>query len=104
MRHWKQHWDPDADLVFLRSMKIGEGVKPGDPVTPAMRQQLGLPRLRRFWRAQVVGLADFDPTSRSRKIEATITCKGHGWYNVLLPNGEFHENVRTRKAAEDLCQ
>lgn len=68
MRHWKQQWDPNAALVFLKRLRMGDDpenpyVLPGDPVTKAIRAKLGTNRLRRWWEARVVGLADWLPNS-----------------------------------------
>ncbi len=66
VRHWKQRYDPDAKFVFLKRLKLGLNVKkpwvlPGDPV-PTGDVRLGRGRLKRWWEAGIIGLADFvDP-------------------------------------------
>lgn len=61
-RHWKQRWNPDAEFVFLKRLKLGieghEFVQPGDPVPKA--HPLIRNRLRRWWAAEIIGLADFE--------------------------------------------
>jgi hypothetical protein len=64
MRHWRQRWDPEAELVFLRRLRMGDDperpfVLPGDPVTSEIRTKLGTHRLRRWWDAGAVGLANW---------------------------------------------
>jgi hypothetical protein len=71
-RHWKQHWDADADYIFLRRLRMDGGsipnfVLPGDPVTEEIKQKLGMARVRRWWDNETIGLANFDPTQRSRR-------------------------------------
>lgn len=81
MRHWKQKWDPNADLVFAKRLKLGldpenPWVEPGDPVPKCRRhkarivenerrvksdgQYLGIHRLYMWFRAGIVELADFE--------------------------------------------
>ena len=64
LRHWKQHFAADADLIFSRRMKLGicgvETVNPGDPVTDEMKAILGRNRLRMWWESKVIELARFD--------------------------------------------
>ena len=58
LRHWKEHWDPHADLMFLKPLLIvGEQKQRGDPVTDEIRDRLGLNRLRRWWDAGYLALA-----------------------------------------------
>ncbi len=63
VRHWKQRFDPDAKFVFLRRLKLGLDPKrpivvPGDPV-PTGDVRLGRARIKRWWHAGIIGLADF---------------------------------------------
>tara|TARA_R110000796_G_C14526444_1_gene431392 strand:+ start:938 stop:1366 length:429 start_codon:yes stop_codon:yes gene_type:complete len=64
MRHWKQRYDFDADLIFTRRMKLGicgvAVVHPGDDVTAEMKEQLGRNRLKLWWESKRVALRDFD--------------------------------------------
>lgn len=64
IRHWKQHWSPDADLVFAKRLRMGDDPEkpfalPGEPVTEAHRAKLGLARLRRWFEAGVLEIANF---------------------------------------------
>jgi len=48
-RHWKQHWDPNAEFEFLRPVRLpnGQQTQPGDPVTDEIREMLqSLARVR----------------------------------------------------------
>lgn len=66
IRHWKQRYDPDAKFVFLKRLKLGLDPKkpvvaPGDPV-PVGDIRLGRARIKRWWHAGIIGLADWvDP-------------------------------------------
>tara|TARA_R110002167_G_scaffold143958_2_gene333680 strand:- start:34254 stop:34670 length:417 start_codon:yes stop_codon:yes gene_type:complete len=64
MRHWKQRYDFDADLIFTRRMKLGicgvAVVHPGDDVTDEMKDALGRNRLKLWWESKRVALKDFD--------------------------------------------
>jgi len=66
IRHWKQRYDPAAKFVFLKRLKLGLDPKkpvvaPGDPV-PTGDVRLGRARIKRWWHAGIIGLADWvDP-------------------------------------------
>lgn len=104
IRHWKQRWDPTAEFVFAKRLRMGGGsggafVVPGDPVTPEMRERMGVARLRRWWEAGVIQLAEFDPTVRGGKPKAGIESNGRGWYTVTFADGET-KRVRGKANAE----
>jgi hypothetical protein len=93
-RHWKQRWDANAPMIFLKRMRMGDDpqrpfVLPGDPVTDAIREHIGPHRLRRWWDARVIGRADFDPTVRGGYAApaAGIEHTGRGWYVVTFDDG-----------------
>lgn len=112
-RHWKQHWDPSATFVFTKRLRMGDDPKkpfvmPGDPVTNAHREKLGLVRLRRWWEAQVIQRSDFDPTVRGGKSKTSpiipgIVHTGRGWYTVTFDDGSI-KRVRTKDKAEAVFQ
>jgi hypothetical protein len=63
-RHWRQRWDPKADLVFARRMRMGDNPKkpfvmPGEKVTKKMREKLGLHRIRIWFETGVLEIANF---------------------------------------------
>jgi hypothetical protein len=64
LRHWKQHFAADKDLIFSKRMKLGccgvAEVNPGDPVTEEMKAYLGRNRLARWWESKRIELARFD--------------------------------------------
>tara|TARA_R110002167_G_scaffold93122_2_gene249822 strand:+ start:19888 stop:20235 length:348 start_codon:yes stop_codon:yes gene_type:complete len=64
LRHWKQRFEADADLIFSKRMKLGccgvDVVNPGDIVTEDMKAALGRNRLRLWWEAKRIELANFD--------------------------------------------
>lgn len=93
IRHWKQRWSPTAPLIFAKKLKIGDGhVLPGDRVTDQHRKDLGLHRLRRWWEAGVLALAEYPK----------ITDMGGGWHEVLLGPDQEPKKVRGQKALEEL--
>lgn len=76
-RHWKQKFDPAAKFIFLRRLKLGlDPKKPwvtiGDPV-PTGDARLGKGRLKKWWEAEVIGLADWvDPDVKKREHRAKM--------------------------------
>ncbi len=72
-RHWKQHWDPSADLVAKRRLRMGDDpnkpfVLPGEIITQAQREKLGLNRLRRWFENGTLQLADFVAPEPQRRL------------------------------------
>lgn len=117
-RHWKQRWDPSASYVFRRRLRMDGGshpkfVMPGDPVTPEIIAKLGMVRVKRWWEAQTIERADFDPTVRGgvakvkpavvEESTAGIEHTGRGWYTVTLSDGST-ARVRGKEAAEAALQ
>lgn len=105
-RHWKQRWDPHADFVFAKRLRMGDNprkpfVLPGEPVTKKMREKMGLHRLRRWWEAGVIAIADWEPPRRNRRsaTEPHVRKLGGPWFEVTLP-GQDAERVRGKEAAE----
>jgi hypothetical protein len=117
-RHWKQHWDPDAPLVFIRRMVLGikgsEVVHPGDKVTPEIRAALGPPhkataRLLRWWNAKFLAIDGWkapDEIQRARRARGLprleIQDVGKGWYLVYGADAGKYTQVRGRKKADEL--
>lgn len=117
-RHWKQHWDPSAPLVFIRRMFLGikghEVVNPGDKVTPEIRAGLGEPhkataRLRRWWDAKFLAIEGWkspDEIQRARRARGLprleIQDVGKGWYLVYGADEGKYTQVRSRKKADEL--
>jgi len=57
IRHWRQRWDPKADLVLLRPLTFeGRPMRRGEVIPPEMRAKLGL-RLKNWWESGRVALA-----------------------------------------------
>lgn len=117
-RHWKQHWDPDAPLVFIRKMNLGiEGAKmvnPGDDVTPAIRAALGpcparaTARLRRWWNAKFLAIKGWqapDEIQRARHERGLprleLQDMGKGWFLVYGAEPGQYTKVRGRKNADE---
>ncbi len=73
MRHWKQHWDPKADLVARRRLRMGDNPKkpfvmPGEVISQAQREKLGLNRLRRWFENGTLELAEFKAPEPQRRL------------------------------------
>lgn len=120
LRHWKQRWDPDAPLKFMKRLRMGDNpdkpfVYPGELVTDEMREKMGLARLRRWWDAGVLERADFDPTVRGgvgevkaapvvprKSFAVHIVPASKGWYEVTAGDRE-PVKVRGKKKAEALA-
>jgi len=70
-RHWKQRWDPNAELVFVRRMRVGTKAKPyaqpGDKVTKALRDRIGPHRLRRWFETGVLDIANWEAPEPQRE-------------------------------------
>ncbi len=62
MRHWNQHYDFEADLIFAKRMTIrGYGVdvaQPGDPVPQEMKDAFGKHRLKTWWDGGFIAIAE----------------------------------------------
>lgn len=91
LRHWRERWDPHADLIFLKNLLIeGERKKSGDPVTKKIRQKLGLHRMKKWWEAGYLALA---PEKKKVKpleglaAHPRVKLAGRGWYEVTLLDG-----------------
>jgi hypothetical protein len=72
-RHYKQHWDPKADLVFARRLRIGSNPKkpfamPGEKVTKKIREKLGANRLRRWFENGTLEIANFVAPEPQRRL------------------------------------
>jgi len=73
VRHWKQRFDKDADFVFLRHLRTGLDPdnpfsNPGDPVPKDDR--IKGHRLKRWWEARIIGLANFVPPPSKAQVTA----------------------------------
>lgn len=82
-RHWRQHFDGNADFIYRRPMKIDtengpKTVYPGEMVD---KDQWGGAKLRRLWESNYIELADFRPnpihnpheSAKQRKLRRTKT-------------------------------
>ena len=73
-RHWKQKWNPNAEFVYRRSLKIGDGrgnyrtVCVGDDVD---KELWGLAKLKRLWESGAIEIkgwkAPEPPVTESRE-------------------------------------
>lgn len=110
VRHWKQHFDPDADLVFRKRLALGfttadgeriDVVQPGDPVTDEMKAAFGKHRFKVWWRGGFIELAPEPITEAVDEVPPTVEETGKGWYTVRYPDGTS-KRVRGKKAVEAL--
>lgn len=103
-KHWQEHFDPDAPLVFTRRRKLGLPgklwVEAGDPLTPEMIEQLGKhreTRVKRWFEAGILRMENWK-SARTIRQEADASTEpierpepepsGRGWYTCRLPNGK----------------
>lgn len=91
MRHWKQKWDFEADLVFLKRLTLRccgvDTVERGDPVTQAMKDHFGKHRLLIWWRG---GFLEIDEFPKEKPSHVHL---GGGYYDVTYPDGKV-ERIR----------
>ncbi len=82
MRHWKQRFDFDADLVFRKRMVIrGFGVEvaqAGDPVPQAMKDHFGKNRMRIWWEGGFIAINTVEAPGGSQ----VVVHVGGGYYDV----------------------
>jgi len=59
LRHWKQRFQKDAEFIWRRPITWqGKIVKAGDPIPKDLQENKT--KLRRFWEARVIELAQFE--------------------------------------------
>lgn len=59
LRHWKQRFDKNAEFIWRRPITWqGKTVKAGDPIPQDLQDNKT--KLRRFWEARVIELAQFE--------------------------------------------
>ncbi len=97
MRSWKEHWNPDAEFVFTKTMNLGVDpahprVTPGDHVD---KESLGLRRLKHWWNAGFIRLdIEADNAPKARIVRITTKC-----FEVRVP-GKRIIRVNTKQEAE----
>jgi len=61
LRHWKQQFDRNAKFMWRRPCTWGTTeFMPGDLVTDEVAGEMGPNKLRRFWEASYIELAEFE--------------------------------------------
>ncbi len=118
MRHWNQHYDFEADLIFRKRMVVrGYGVdiaEPGDPVPQIMKNFFGKQRLKIWWEGGFIALAEPEalPKDAEQSKDLTVTTgtldttnasgaedgdvhTGAGWYNST--RGGVTTRIRGKK-------
>ena len=79
VRHWKQKFDEDAALIFIKRVQLdGSVAMPGDTVPEDLRSQRH--RMKVWWRAGFVALKDWDYENGVPAEEPSYEDRGGGWY------------------------
>ena len=96
VRDWKDRFDPEADYVFLKNLRLFSGrVRPGDPVP----KTLGRHRLKIWYRGGFICRADSRNAPARMGEPKPVVEKRGGWYRVTFPDGRV-ENVRKAQLQE----
>jgi len=109
LRHWKERYDPERDLFFLKRLRMGDGyVFPGDPVTEEMREKLGPHRLKTWWKGGTI--AHEVPAGAMHRVaeqkEGTypkVLKSNTSWFTVEVSEGDVRK-VNGRKALDELLE
>lgn len=114
LRHWKQRFNPNARFIFRKQTRWDGSTtfQPGDEVPPGL---LPPHKLRRFWEAGRVELAEFDeprdvstgfnhaednPERAQALGETSVTSLGGNWYLIKAADGrEFKERGKAKMNA-----
>lgn len=101
MRSWRERWDPDAEFVFTKRLRLGLDpekpfVLPGEPVP---KDKLSLSRLRRWWDANVIKLANAPDPKADRPTIRRLTS---AVWEVRIP-GRKPFRTNDRGEAERMC-
>lgn len=95
-RHWKQRWDPKAELVFVSRMRVGTKAKPfclpGDKVTKAIRDRIGPHRLRLWFETGVVKIADWKAPEPQRERAIARAAQEAKVEDVNVPEPEAEDD------------
>ena len=91
MRNWKERWDPEAEFVYNKRLKMGldpenPWVMPGDPVD---KLALGIRRLHRWWDAGTIRL-DVERAEAPKPMILRITSK---CFEVRVPGRSEERRV-----------
>lgn len=96
LRHWKQRFDKNAKFIWRKPITwLGEQVTPGDPIPEDLENNPT--KLRRFWEAHVIELAEFEEPdvqtgqkpAKAEKTDVAQTLLGSGTLpSVLDVHGE----------------
>jgi hypothetical protein len=107
LRHWKQHFDADADLIFLKRMVIrGYGVdiaQPGDRVPQELKEHFGVHRLKIWWEGGFLGIHDAErPCGTPQQdvevdgatVPETVSAVADGSHSVVHVGGGYYDVTR----------
>jgi len=63
LRHWKQQFNADAAFIARKRLNLSCGViEPGEILPQEAIDDMGRTKLKRFWAAKRIELAQFEPT------------------------------------------
>ena len=87
LRHWKQRYDPNARFICRRRMRWGGLIyESGDPIPEQLAESKS--KLRRFWEAGRIELAEFEVPGVAPRLPAGATLDHRGsWRIVALADG-----------------
>ena len=101
MRSWRERWDPDAEFVYNKRLKLGldpenPWVQPGDPVD---KLAIGIRRLHRWWDAGMIRLdKERDNAPKPTIVRLTEKC-----FEVRVP-GKKIIRVGNKQEADSLLR
>ena len=112
LRHWKQRFDPDAEMVFRRASNYdGVQYNPGEKIPDALKNNKR--KLQLMWDAKKIELAVFEapastvppinpvpaePAEKTLPENYTLEQNGN-WFNVTNPDGEKTKMLGKKKLA-----
>ena len=101
-RHWKERWSPDADLYYMRRLRIEDGYcKVGQKVSKVTRERLGNYRLKRWF---LNGTLSMSPDG-GRVVEDYPQVKKSGpWTIIVTHRGADPVKLRGEKAVKDFLK
>jgi hypothetical protein len=94
VRNWKERFDLEAEFVFTKSLRYGDGyVYPGDRVP---KEEIKAHRLRVWWNGGFISRAD--SATAPKREEIRVEQRG-AWYRLTFPDGT-QKNIRKSQLKE----
>lgn len=109
IRHWKEHFKPDAEFQWSRRGKFN-----GKPIEPGTKVPDGIPvnKLRRLWESKWIQLYKAEEETPEPEKKTTLTVDfskpkvgdlGGGWWEITPVGGE-PQKVQGREALDTLLE